>query len=133
MTLNVNLNGVQNTLVTSYHTLSAQLGEWLGRAVSIIKLGSEKAQPHVQDKRIAVVSLIAVNLLLIEVGLFFSKIAGYFLPDNAFRDSVGVVVGLGTVIGGVAAYKIYLKLPLSTLAVIGISLGTIFLRALFEK
>jgi hypothetical protein len=37
-------------------------------------------------------------------------------------------VGLGTVAGGVAAFSKYANLPLSQLAIVGISVATLFVR-----
>ena len=134
MTLVIDFNTVKNGLVTTYHTVSAKVSEWTGRGVAIIKSGAETALLYLQqDRRIAAVSLVAVNLILIEVGDVFGQLIGKCLPNNtdgqrAFHDVVEVSVGIATVVAGVTAFAKYTKLPLNGRMITAISVATVFLR-----
>ncbi len=128
---NIDLNNVKSSLIEAYHTAAAKSSEWTGRSIVIVKSGTEKALPYLQDQRIAAVSLIAVNILCLYIGDLFSRLVTRILPNDtnakeAFAQAVGVVVGVGTWGAGVAAFSKYTKLPFTPLAVAGISIATLF-------
>ena len=132
--MNIDLNGIKSAVISAYRTASAKVGEWSGRGVAVLKSGAEIALPYLQDKRIAVVSLIALNLILVEVGDLFSRLFTCCLRDQtegqkAFGRIFKLSVGLGIVGSGVAAFSKYANIPLGWLAITVISAATILLRA----
>lgn len=137
MLLNIDLNGVKNSFIAAYNTATTKASEWMGHGIVIIKSKTETALPYLQDKRIAAVSLIAVTLLVAEfvnlLAYFWNK---HFPNDTALkrgvRDFVDVTAGVAMIAGGVAAFAKYTKVPFSPLAILGISAGTIVLRARFS-
>ena len=134
MTLGIDFNTVKNGLITTYHTVSAKISEWTGRGVAIIKSGAETALLYLQqDKRIAAVSLIAVNIILIPVADTFAGFIVKRLPNNtdgqrAFRDGVEIFVGIASLVAGVTAFAKYTKLPLNGRVITALSVATVFLR-----
>lgn len=138
MTLNVDFNGIKTVLASAYQASATQANKWIGYSVAIIKSGIETALPYLQDKRIAAVSLIAVNFFLCEC----ANISHYFLhkyfPNDtslkrSIRDGFDVVGGIAIVAVGVTAFARYTKIPFSPLAILGISLGTIAIRSNLGK
>ena len=65
--LNIHLTNVKEGLISTYHAVAGKSSEWLGRGVALIKSGIQEVLPHLQDQRVAIVSLVAMNLLLIVV------------------------------------------------------------------
>lgn len=138
MLMSIDFNGIKNTVISAYQTVSQKAVEWAGRGIAVLKSGTQAALPHLQDKRIAIVSLIAVNLILVEVGNLFNQILIRVLPNEtenqkAFKQMANLTVGLGTVISGVALFSKYANLPLGWLAVTGISVATVYLRGVFSS
>jgi hypothetical protein len=134
MLMSIDFNEIKNSMVAYYQTASVKITEWTGRLVAVLKSGADTALPYLQDKRIAVLSLIAVNLIMIEVGNLFSKLFVSFLPgqtdgQKAFRKVCCITVGLGVVAAGVTAFAKYAKLPLNGFYITGISVVVIVLRA----
>lgn len=137
MGYDIDLNSIKNGFYTAYHTASAKTSEWTGRAMAIIKSNTETALPYLQDKRIAAASLVAVNLILIQLGDFSGRFVNNRLPQRtegqrAFGQTVELIIGLGTVIGGVYAFSKHTNLPFTPLAITGISVGTLAVRTLLQ-
>jgi hypothetical protein len=131
------LNGIKNGLVSGYHTAANQVGKWAGRAISFLKSGGQKALPYLQDKRIAVVSLIAVNLLLVECASLCRRLLLKYVPGNSdlkdqYRFTAIAALMPAVIGGGVAAFAKYTKLPLSPLVIAGITIGTVTARVLLD-
>lgn len=135
MSVNIDTNGIGNSIVAAYNTAYAKVSEWMGRAIVVIKSGIETALPYLQqDKRIAAVSLIVTTLFLGEVVNLLSKLWNKYFPEDtalqrAIRDIVDVSAGIAIIGGGVAAFAKYTKIPFSPLAILGISAGTIIVRS----
>lgn len=132
---NIDFNSVKNGLNSSFHSFMTKANDWLGRVITIIKSGCEKALPYFQDKRIAAVSLVAVNLILIELAKLFHRFVCKFLPHDTPRflfNVIEVVSGLSVINGGVFAFSKFSRLPLSPIVIGSISVGTIFVRGCFE-
>jgi hypothetical protein len=83
MTFNVDMNSIKNSVIAAYHTASAKVSDWAGRSITIIKTHTDKALPYLQDQRIAVASLVAVNLILIQIGDLFSHLVKKCLPGRS--------------------------------------------------
>jgi hypothetical protein len=139
MTLSIDFNGIKNSILATYHTFSEKTSQWLGRLVGVIKSSSTTALPYLQDKRIAAASLIAVNIILIQLGKFFGFLVEKCFPDRterqrALRDMVIIPLELGVLIGGVMAFTKYTQLPFNWLVVTAISVVTFVIYAsLFEN
>jgi hypothetical protein len=138
MSVNIDVNGIKNSIIAAYNIAYAKASEWMGHAIVVIKSGVETALPHLQDKRIAAVSLIAVTLLLTEVVNVSSHLWNKYFPNDTalqrgFRDVVDITGGIAVVGGGVAAFAKYTKIPFSPLAILGITAGTVVVRAALAK
>jgi hypothetical protein len=138
MTFNIDLNGVKNGLITNYHLAADKTREWWGHGTAIIKSGTEKALPYLQDKRIAAISLITVNLILIKLGDMFGELVKFCLPQRsegqkAFGSVVGIIVNLTTLVGGVAAFAKHGNLPFSQRDIVVISVLTVGAHLLICK
>lgn len=138
MSLNIDLNGIKNGFVDTYKTVSSMVCEWTGRLIVVIKSGAQAAMPHLQDQRIAAISLIAVTLLLTELSNLFSHFWNKYGPDatpfqRGFRDTIDVLGGTAIITGGVMGFIRYTKLPFTPLAILGITAGTIIVRASLSK
>lgn len=137
MELKIDLNQIKNDFTNAFGKLKSTVGEWTGRLVTVLKAGSEKATVHLQDKRIAVVSLVALNLILLEIGIKLSNYVPELFEDDWKNEAVAISCGLSPMIIGTAAFTKYAKLPLHPLVVAGISGAVLFgrcqLDALFLK
>ena len=96
-------------------------GEWLGRAVTLIKSGWQNALPYLKDVRIAAVSLFAVNLLFIEISDLFSILLNKILPSRStgqqnFKAVVLPIAGLAVWFGGVGAFCYHAGIPSTFMA-----------------
>lgn len=132
--MNIDFNGAKNFIISAYQTASAKVVEWSGRGVAVLKSGTEIALPYLQDKRIAVVSLIAVNLILVEVGNLFGRLLTCWVPNETngqkrFREIVHPIIGIAIQAAGVTAFSKYAKLPLGWLAIAITTVATVLLRA----
>ena len=137
MVLNVSFNEFKNEMGVAYQTAVAKVSEWGGRGVVILKSGTEAALPYLQDVRVAVVSLIALNLLLYQVIGGMNDLLSKYCPDHTdlqrgLSDLVAIGGGVGILAGGVIGFSIYTRLPLSSMAIFGISAATIIGRAALE-
>lgn len=135
MSSTINLNGVKDRIGVIYHQAKIIASEWKGRIVSILKSGTEKALPYLQDKRIAVVSLIVLNLFLCEIANLSNCFLKKCLPNQtsfqkSMVDAIDTLTGVVIIFSGVAAFTKYAKLPLAPLTVLAISVMTVFVRAL---
>lgn len=119
----IDLNVVKNSLITTCHTIVAKASEWKGRGIAVIQSGSQKALPYLQDKRIAVVSLVAMSLILIGIADLFSRVSNWLLNH---KESVDALVETGIVIGGCIAFSKWAKMPIHPVAVGGIALATLW-------
>lgn len=138
MSVNIDINGIKNNIVAAYNVAYAKASEWLGRAIVVIKSGTEAALPYLQDKRIAAVSLIVTTLFLSEIAdVVYRLLDNHFPNDTAlkrrFRDLAGATIGIAIVGSGVTAFAKYTKIPFSPLAIFGISFTTVLVRAQFER
>jgi hypothetical protein len=139
MSLNIDLNAIKNGLEAAYYQVAAVAKKWIGRLVVVIKSGTENALPYLQDKRIAVISLIVTTLLLCEISNVSSRILQRCVPykkglQEDILDGVDILVGIAILSIGVAKFAKYTKLPLSPLAIFGVSVGTFIMRVgIFEK
>lgn len=124
----------QTDITTSFGTVRSKVAEWSGRGIAWISATVEQAMPHLQDKRIAVVSLVALNLILIEISELFTRLCTSYMPketethmafQNVFRNGVGLTVQ----VLGVVAFSRFARLPLSPLAIAGISVVTFYASA----
>lgn len=134
MLMNIDFNGIKNAIISAYQTASVKVVEWSGRGVAVLKSGSDMALPYLQDKRIAVASLIGVTLILIEVGDLFGRLLTCCVPNETngqkgFREIVHFIVGAGILGAGVAAFSKHAKLPLGWLAITITTVATVILRA----
>jgi hypothetical protein len=135
MSVNIDVNGIKNSIVAACNTAYAKASEWMGRAIVVIKSGIDTALPYLQqDKRIAAVALIVTTLALSEIVNLFSLLWNKHFPNDSalkrgFRDFVDVTAGIAIIGGGVAAFAKYTKIPFSPLAILGISAGTVIVRA----
>ena len=116
MSGNIDLSRIKNDVVYAYRVVAATVNQWMGRAVSIIKSGLEKATPYMQDKRIAAISLIALTLLLSE----FVNLLSYFLhkhfPNDkdwqcGIRDVIDIAGGIAIIAAGVNTFAKHTKIP----------------------
>ncbi len=134
MLFNVNIDGIKNGFVAHCEGSTAEVSEWMGRAIACLKSGVENVMPYLQDKRIATIALIAVNLLLIEIVNLSSWCWNTHCPTDTegkriFRDLVDITCGLSILVAGVTAFAKYTKLPFSSFAIVGISLATLLIRS----
>jgi hypothetical protein len=131
MTVSIDFNSIKNSLTSTYRTVAAKTSEWLGRAIEVIQSGTEKALPYLQNKRIAVASLVAVNLILFRLGTvfhaFFNRYAPAYIRKN-YWHSITLSWYIGTIAFGVAAFSHYAKLPLSPMVITGITVASISLE-----
>lgn len=137
MLMNIDFNEIKNSIISAYQTASVKVVEWSGRAVAVLKSGTEVALPYLQDKRIAVASLIGVTLILIEIGIIFGRMLTYCVPKETnrqiyFCDAVETIVGLGILGTGVAGFSKYANLPLGWPAIAVTTGATLLVRALCE-
>lgn len=135
--MNVDLNEIKNHIVSFCSAAAEKIVEWSGHVVTLLKSGTYAALPYLQNKWLAAISLIAVTLLLIEVGHLFNSILSYFnsKPKDGeegypFTNRVRLCIGTSVVTAGVAAFSIAAKLPLQWYVIAGITAATaIILRA----
>lgn len=135
MTSNIDLNGIKTSLAGAYQRVAAKSSEWFGRLVTVLQSGTEKAIPYLQEPKFAVISLIAVTLLLCSLSNVFSRLWNKCCPADDLREekitwrtpvnNVGdVIIGAGTIVAGIIAFTRYTKLPLSLSIIAGISVQT---------
>lgn len=137
LTNSIDFSGIKDAVISAYQVASAKVAEWSGHLVVVIKSKTEFVVPYLQDKRIAVVSLIGANLILIELGNLFSLLFTCCLPAKTdrqefFRDLVSATTGLSIYIPGIMAFAHFGKLPLNNLSIAGISGATFLLRMYME-
>lgn len=133
MSFNIDVNRIKNSLAVAWQVGTAKTSEWMGHMVTLLKSGAEIAMPYLQDKRIAIVSLIAVNLLLVETVNLFDCFWQRHCPNDTsskrlFRDVVDITFGFSVITAGVIAFAKCTKLPLTALAITCISAGTLLVR-----
>lgn len=129
--MNIDFNNIKNLIVSGTLTVGNNIVLWGGRGIEIIKSGTIAALPYLKDKRIAVASLIAVNLILLALGELFSGIILYPFPNKtegqkSIRAIISLVIGLTTSISGVVVFSKNANLPLSPMVITGISAATLF-------
>jgi hypothetical protein len=126
MPVSIDFNSIKSSLASAYRTVAATTSEWLGRAIVVIQPGTEKALPYLQDKRIAVASVVAVNLILYRVAIVFVDFVSYHFSSKYIRkcyvDTINTSLFIAALAVGVIAFSQYAKLPLSPLVIAGISL-----------
>lgn len=99
--------------------------EWLGRGWTSLKTGE-----FLQNKGFAVVSLIALTLLLFEIGRYLAEEMSDFVEFNLgineddMPAAAAFVTLTGCVAGGVALFSKVTHSPLSPLAIAAITLAT---------
>ena len=137
MTLNVSLKSIRNDFTLTYNKFASEMSQWAGYTVSIIKSGLESAKPYVQDKRVAVVSLIGVNLLLVGCANLCSSLINRLPQNTVFGeccvDFLDFAMGISIIVGGVAAFSKYAQLPLSIPMITAISLATITVKTAINE
>lgn len=127
MSLNISLSGIKNSLIAAYQTAAAKASEWMGRIVVVVKSKTETALPYLQDKRIATVSLVAVNLILFEIGKFF-----VLLRHTRVKGGGDLAVIAAVVTVGVTGFVKYTKIPFSPLVIASISAIIFVVRLAIE-
>lgn len=134
--MSIDFQEIKNGVIAVYSYTAEQVGYWGGKAISVIKSGTEMGLPYLQDKRIAVISLLAVSLLLIEFGHWFNLGLSRFIlknDDQAKRDRVTFWTGLAIWAAGVAGFAKVTNLPLPWYATGGIAVGSALIRAQFSN
>lgn len=125
----MNTNEVNNVSYTCYPFEKASKW-WKGYCVENVKTSNEKVISYLQDKRIAVISLIAINLLLFEAAGYFSNLVSKYA--NSRQDNSGMMPQVGTFFGtlaiGVFMVAKFSPLPLNGLAITAISIATLAAR-----
>lgn len=134
--MEIDLNVIIDAAVAGYRHASTKATEWYGRGVTVLKSGMEFAMPYLQDKRIAVVSLVAVNLILIEIGSLVGLALDRLLPIESERQqsvssAVKFFAGLSILGAGVYMFAKHTKLPLDLRAIALITTLTVLVRARF--
>ncbi len=108
--------------------------EWLGRGWTSLKTGE-----FLQNKGVAVVSLIAVTLLLFEIGYHLAEEVHNFIQFQVDFDeddmpaAAAVVTFGGCMVGGVTLFSKITHSPLSPLAIAGLTLTTCAGRVLYGE
>jgi hypothetical protein len=133
MPLNIDFNHVKNSLISFCQIVSEKSCEWMGRGITLLKSGADASLPYLQDKRLAVISLIGMTIILIQAGELLGRLAAKCTPrsliDEKNVDTIREIVGIGTVAGGVIAFSKYAALPLDRLTVAIISVTTFLFLA----
>lgn len=136
--MNVEPTGTQNVVITACQVAYRKVAELSGRGIAILKSGSDTILPYFQDRRIAIVSLIAINLILIEIAHLFTFHLGSYLPNESkkqknIKRAFEISLGLSMVALGVVAFVKFTNLSVSWLSVAGITIATLLIRAQFSK
>jgi hypothetical protein len=111
------IDAIKNTIISAYHSSSDIAGKWMGHGISVLKSGKEVLLPYLQDRRIALVSLISVSLILIELGQLFKLVFERILPNSterqkSFNRYLQKASGCAILIGGTAFFVKHANLPL---------------------
>lgn len=136
MDLNINVNTIKDGVRYGFNAVVDKTSVWLGRAVAMIKSGCDTSLPYLQNKWIAAVSVFAVTTLFTGVGLLLAHYAKKCYPDDVkgkqvFDHASDIILGVGTVVGGVFAFSTYGKLPLRAITIAMISVFSICVSAQF--
>lgn len=134
--MSLNIENLSVQFKETYHLVSNKISEWAGHAITVIKSGREATLPYFQDKYLAVVSLVAMNLFLIEIasplsGFLDRKIADDSEGKKLFKLGVQATVVTGIIGGGVVGFAQATQLPLSKSIITAISLATLCVRLAF--
>lgn len=126
MELKIESNQLGTKGSNAFGQFKSLVGDWMGRLVTVLKAGNEKATVHLQDKRIAVVSLICMNLILFEIGVRISNYLDQFCDSQGIkRDILMISSRIGPIVIGVTAFSKYTKIPFRLPALVGISAVTV--------
>lgn len=126
MSLSIGLKGIKSSLDTFSNALYANRGEWMGRAVSLIKHGVKNLLSSLQDRRIAAISLVIATIISIEICEVVVHYAEKYHPfKKDYAKIFGFNMGLISFAGGVYAFAKITKLPLASYTIIGISATTL--------
>lgn len=129
--MNVSCSFIQNQLNAGFQFVYTSLSRWIGYSVGWIC----KASPYVQNPYVASATLIGINVALFEIAVLVTKLFNQSLNlfvryDDASAKSQNIRQALlGTLfftiyVGGQWALHGMLRLPLSPVKVIVISLPT---------
>lgn len=120
----------------TYHLISNKVSEWTGRAIIVLKSGREAALPYFQDQRVAVVSLVIANLLLLEIAAPFTRYLERKLngsdEEKVLKLGLQAIVITGIIGGGIIGFTKFAQLPFSKWTIVGISFATLSVRMAIE-
>lgn len=131
--MSIDFNGIKDGAVSVYQTTSAFVVEWSGRTISLIKSGVEKGVPYLQYRAVAAVSVIALSLLLIELGQLFNRLLSCFISEEKLTKDVRFYIGLGILGGGVAGFARATSLALPWYVTGGLTVATAIIRGQFSR
>ncbi len=132
----LNITEIKNGLDAAYQIAYHKASNWMGRGVVMWKSGLERGLPYLQDKRIAVISLIAINLIVIQMTIFFEPLLRRVMPQQTDRQKkiyevVSIISGIGILIASNVGFVNYTKIPLRGEVITGITVATLLVYAFF--
>lgn len=129
MDFKLNFSKVKNDLAKSFDQFSTSAKKWMGRMVTQFQESGNKLAPYMQNPFVALVSLVALNIFLFEVGKTVAENIDDYAKRNEYThiEQIFLAALFSPAIFGVIAFTHYTKLPFNAYKIAGISMATLMI------